>query len=133
MLSALVELIFGFVIEIVFEAIGEVLSELGFNLWENSQGIPMISPILRGITYVVVGVLLAIISYFIMPVHVVDNRVLRIAMAIASIVSMGFMMCLVSWFVVRKDRYEPLWSTEKFVHGIVFGASYSITRAFVVG
>ena len=133
MLAAIFELIFYFVIEIVFEAIGEMLAEGGLNVFGKARESRTVGPIFRTLTYVVVGSLLGILSYFVLPVHIVQSSFLRAAGSVISIVSMGFMLCLISWVISRKDRHEPFWSTEKFIHGVVFGASYSLSRAFAVG
>ena len=133
MLAAILEMIFQVVLEFVFEAIVEILSELGLNVFEKTSKSKTLSPVLRGVTYLVVGTLLGVLSYFVIPVHVLQNTFLRIVGMILSPISMGLMLCLVSWIVSRKDRNEAFWSTEKFIHGVVSGASYSMARAVAVG
>ena len=133
MLAAIFEVIFQIVLEFVFELVAEIVSEIGLNFLEKARQSKTIGPIFRAVTYIVVGVLLGLLSYFVIPVHILENSAVRIFGMILSPISMGLMLCLVSWFVSRKDRGEQFWSAEKFIHGVVFGASYSIARAFAVG
>lgn len=129
MLSALFELIIEFVVEIAFETIGEVLSELGFNFWEKARASPTINPILMVVVYAIFGAILGSISYFVLPGHLNFGVEFRIVSLAISPLIMGFMLCAVSYFISRKDRNEPFFSAAKFVQGVVFGLSYSLTRA----
>ena len=133
MLAAIFELIFQLILELVLEAIIEILSEIGLNFVEKARESKTIGPVLRCFSYIVVGVLFGILSYFVLPVHVMPNTLLRVIGMILSPVSMGLLLCLVSWIVSRKDRNEAFWSTEKFIQGAVFGISYSLARALAVG
>lgn len=133
MLSALVEVLLQFLLEIVFSSVGEILSEVGFDLFEKARESRTVGPVFRGSTYLVIGCLLGVLSYFVIPVHVLQSSLLRAGGMVLSVISLGLLLCLVSWFVTRKDLGESFWSTEKFIQGVVFGASYSLTRAMVVG
>jgi len=132
MLAAIFEVIFQFVLELVFEAIVEILSELGLNFFEKARKSKTIGPVLRGFSYIVVGVVFGILSYFVLPVHIMPNTVLRVVGMILSPGSMGLLLCLVSWIASRKDRNEAFWSIEKFIQGAVFGISYSLARTMAV-
>jgi hypothetical protein len=133
MLAAIFELIFSLLLEFVFEAVFEGLAEVGLDSFAKARRSKTVGPAVRGLTYVVVGGLLGLASYFIFPGHVFQNIFLRVGGMVLSAISMGLVLCLVSWFISRKDRNEPFWSTEKFLHGVIFGGSYSLTRALVVG
>ncbi len=133
MLAAIFEAIFQVILEIVFEIIGEILSEVGLNIFERGREFRSVSSVFRAFTYLVVGTLLGILSYFVQPFHLVENMSLRIIGMILSPISMGLMLCFVSWFIYRRDRNEAFWSKEKFIQGVVFGVSYSYTRIIVVG
>lgn len=129
-MSFIVEIIITFVLDMVFSGIGETATEAGLNSVEKKLESHSISKILRGFTYAVVGILLGIISYFVFPTQVLHNQILRVIGIIISIISMGLMLCFVSWLMTRRESF---WSTEKFIHGVVFGAAYSVTRALAVG
>ena len=133
MLASILEFLFQIVLELILDVIVQILAEVGLNFLEKVIKSRTVSTILRGITYLVVGILFGILSYFVIPAHVLQNSVLRVAGIILSPIAMGLMLCAVSWFISRKDRNEPFWSTEKFIHGVIFGASYSLTRAVSIG
>lgn len=131
-MSILVEALLSLLFELIFEGLGEILAELGFDLFEKAKSSRTLGPVLRTAFYVVFGILLGICSYFVLPVHVVENQALRILGMFVSIAGAGAMLCGVSWFVSRKDRNEGLWSTSKFIQGVCFGAAYSLTRAVAI-
>ncbi|MFN0139301.1 MAG: hypothetical protein ACKVQW_04345 [Pyrinomonadaceae bacterium] len=132
-MSFVFEIVLQFILDIAFTAFGEAAAEAGLNSLEKSLKHRTIGKVLRGVTYVVVGALLGIMSYFFLPIHVFQSQSLRLALMIVSVVSMGFVLCLVSWIMTRKRLNESFWSTEKFIHGVVFGMAYSLTRAWAVG
>ncbi|MGE3466400.1 MAG: hypothetical protein AB7J13_05655 [Pyrinomonadaceae bacterium] len=132
MLAALFEFIAELFIEVVLEGAVEILSEYGFDYFDKARGSRTFGPILRGVGYVLIGGILGVLSSFVIAARVVEYPALRVVGAIVSPLSMGLMLCLVSWFISRKDRHEPFWSTEKFIQGVLFGLSYSLTRAFVI-
>ena len=129
MLTALVELIFEFVIEFLFEAMGEVAAEFGVSSWEKARGNKTFNSIILVVGYAAFGAILGLTSYFVLPQHLNFSRELRIASLVISPLGTGFILCFVSYFISRKDRNEPFFSLAKFVQGIVFGLSYSLTRA----
>ena len=131
------EIIFEVVIQIVFEvvcwAVAEVVAEIGLNSLEKITRTKTIGPVLRGFTYASVGVLLGIISYFVLPNYVFQNSAIRVAGIILATILMGLMACLFGWATLRRKLSLPFWSTEKFVHGVVFGASYFLSRGLAIG
>src|SRR4051794_30542304 len=113
MIAALVEIIIEILLEALFEGILGSAFEIGLSQLEKAPRSARLGPVFRGLIYVAVGVLAGIISYFVLPAHLFTNTFLRIAGMITSPISMGLVVCAVSWFISRKDRNEPFWSTEK--------------------
>ena len=127
------EVIFELIFELLFESLGELVVELGYHGWEKTHSAVKRNPVLGLLKYVVMGCLLGIISYWVLPAHFVDNEMLQWANRILSPLVLGFMLCLFSWFIKRKDLGEGIFNTDKFLAGVIFGAAYSVTRYLVVG
>jgi VIT1/CCC1 family predicted Fe2+/Mn2+ transporter len=132
MLAAIFEAILQLVLELLFETVGEVLSELGFNFFDKARRSATWNPVLIGAGYAFFGALLGLLSHFVLPHYLSPILALRVAGFVISPLFMGLMVCWVSWFVARRDRNEKFFVIDKFLHGLVFGVSYSIARAFVV-
>lgn len=132
MLGAIFEGIFQIVLELLFEVAGELLSEIGLKSFENARRSATFGPLLFGTGYVVFGGALGALSYFILPRYLIPVTWLRTAGFIVSPLFMGLMLCLVSWFVTRKDRGEGFFAIDKFLYGVVFGVSYTVARSVVL-
>jgi hypothetical protein len=132
MLTAVVEIIVAFVLELLAESIVELGAELGIHALDRGVRSKTAGPFLAAIFYGVVGITLGYFSSIVFPGRVVESPYLRIGLMAASAVSTGLMLCLISWFIYRKDRNERFWQAGKFVTGVIFGAAYSLSRSFFV-
>jgi hypothetical protein len=132
MIAALAEFVVSFLLEFLLESVVESAAELGIYSLEQGRRSPSVGPIMRMALYLILGAALGFLSTYLVQVHVIRISGLRVALMLFSPISMGLMLCLTSWFIYRKDRHQPFWSTQKFVTGAVFGAAYSLSRAFFV-
>jgi hypothetical protein len=128
MLGLLFELIFEFVLEILFGTVGEVLVELGLRAAETRESSPALRPVMTGMLYAIAGAVLGLVMHLVLPVYLIGNEALRMTGRIITPIVMGFMLCLVSWIIKRRDIGEGFFRLDKFIYGVVFGASYSVFR-----
>jgi hypothetical protein len=129
MLEAIFELLFQFVFEVVLEVAAEVLTELGFSRFARAANAARRNPLVAGIGYMVLGILLGGLSTWVVPGNIIQSETLRIVNGFLSPLFLGFMLCLISWIITRRDLGEGLFRLDKFIYGVVFGAFYTLTRS----
>ncbi|MFZ1701215.1 MAG: hypothetical protein WBO10_14200 [Pyrinomonadaceae bacterium] len=96
MLGAFFEFVFEIIIEFAVGLVVEVAAGSGFHFLEVARESKTFGPIVGVVGYVIMGAVLGLLSYFLIPVHVLQNNVLRIAGMIISPILMGLSLCLVS-------------------------------------
>lgn len=121
MVAVILEIIF----ELLFEVGGEVVSEFGLSAYGKTRNS---NSIVVGFGYAIFGALLGLLTYSVFPHYLIQNEALSILTRLTSPIFLGFMLCLISWIISRRDRGEGIFRLDKFIHGIVFGVAYSLTR-----
>jgi hypothetical protein len=127
------EVVFELIFELLFELVGEIIAALGFHAFDKARSAAAANPIWGSVKYALMGSILGLISYAVLPGYFVTNSALRWGSRIVSPLILGFMLCLVSWFIKRKDVGENLFRFDKFAAGVVFGIAYSATRYLTLG
>ena len=128
MVEAILELIFGFFGELIFETLGEVLLELGFHGTAEAISDGAWNKILLGVIYAAFGALLGWLSLLIFPKMLFDNTGFAIFYFVISPVIAGFALMTVSWLVDRGINNSSWLQPTKFVFGVLFALGYSLSR-----
>ena len=131
MLSLIVEILVELGIEFVIEAVVEVLVESGLYSAELRSKSRVSSPVAVAAGYVLIGGVLGALTTLLLPGYLIGDGALRAVGRLLSPIALGFMLCLVSWIIKRRDLGQSFFSLEKLIKGVVFGASYSAMRYFV--
>lgn len=128
MLAAVLEILVQFILEFVLETAVEVLMELGFYSTAERLGSRVWNPVAAAIGYAVIGGALGALTFLVLPTYFIRDQTLRAIGRLVSPIGLGFMLCLVSWIIKRRDLGESFFRLDKFIQGVVFGASYSAMR-----
>jgi len=128
MIEAIFEVIFSFVGELVLEIVAEVLLELGFHGTADRVSRGTKNRFLLGLAYALFGGVLGFASLYIFPKIEFANAVLPVLYFIASPLIAGFALTTVSWILDRGIGNSKWFQLDKFVFGVVFAMSYSLSR-----
>lgn len=128
MIEAIVEIIFGFIGELVLELVVEVLVEFGFHGTAERVSDSFRSRTFVGLAYTVFGVILGFISLYIFPKIQFDLAVIPMLYFVVSPIIAGFALTTVSWFIDRGICNSPWFKWDKFIFGVVFALGYSLSR-----
>jgi hypothetical protein len=132
MIEALFEIIFEVVVDVIFGVVFEALSEAGIYAYEKSNANRVLNPVVGVAGYLLLGIIVGLASAEFFPGHLRIADSARLAGRIISPFALGLTLCLVSWFISRRDVGEPFFSLGKFVSGFVFSSSYTLTRWYVL-
>jgi hypothetical protein len=130
-LAAIFEVLIEFILEFLLESVAEMLIELGLYSAEIEVGSRVGNPVAVGAGYAIVGGVLGAVTFLLLPVYLIGDETLRAVGRILSPIGLGFMLCLVSWIIKRRDLGEGFFRLDKFIHGVVFGAAYSVVRYLI--
>lgn len=130
MLEAIVEIIFGFVGELVLEIVVEVLVEFGFHNTAGRLSDSFRSRTFVGLAYTVFGVILGALSLLVFPKISFDVALIPALYFIASPITAGFSLMTVSWLIDRGIENSRWFKWDKFLFGVVFALGYSLSRVF---
>jgi hypothetical protein len=131
MLAAIFEVLIQFILEFAFEAAAEVLIELGLYTAEKGATSRVWNPVVVGAGYAILGGALGAVTFMVLPDYIIGDETLRAVGRVLSPIGLGFMLCLVSWIIKRRDLGEGFFRLDKFIHGVVFGAAYSAARYLI--
>lgn len=128
MIEAIFELIFGFIGELVLETIGEVLLEYGFHgtAARISQGTS--NKLILGAVYAAGGAVLGWLSLLMFPKMVFLHASFTVFYFIVSPIVAGLVLMTVSWLIDRGINNSRWLQPAKFVFGVIFALSYSLSR-----
>jgi hypothetical protein len=127
-MSVIFEALFGFLIELLFEVVGELLVEFGFHTAADVISHKVAGNFLLALAYGAFGGVLGWISLFFFPRIIFENKAVPITFYVVSAIAAGFALSIVSWFINRDIRPVRLIEWNKFVFGILFATGYSLTR-----
>lgn len=130
MVEAIFELIFSFFGELFVEIVVEVLVEVGFHGTAERISGGANNRLLLGLAYAAFGGVLGFGSLYIFPKIVFADAALPAFYFIASPIVAGFALTTVSWILDRGIGNSRWFQPDKFVFGIVFALSYSLSRVF---
>lgn len=126
-----VEIIFGFLIEISIEIIGQVLIELGFRSVANVfVKRPAKSPVFAAIGYLIIGGITGLMSVYIFSESYISSQYGRIANLILTPIVAGFAMSeLGKW---RIKRGQDLIRMDSFSYGFLFAFGMVLVRFILI-
>lgn len=128
-MSFLVEIVFELIGELLFELIGKVLAEIGFHRTaEKVSSRGKGSRWLIGLAYFIFGGVVGWLSLFIFPPFLLPETWMVIAYLIISSLAAGIMLSLVSWLINRGIRPVSPFELDKFLFGVVFALAYASAR-----
>lgn len=120
----MIELILGFVGELLLQVVLEVLAELGFRSVRESFR-PQPNPVLAAIGYLLLGLIAGGLSLLLAP-HFLIAGELRIPNLLFAPVLAGLaMMALGAW---RAARGEELVRLDRFFYGYLFALAIAVVR-----
>lgn len=128
MIEAIVEIIFGFVGELVLEIVAEALVEFGFHGTAERVSNSFRSRTFVGLAYTVFGAILGASSLLVFPKFSFDIALIPTLYFIVSPVIAGFSLTTVSWLIDRGIGNSRWFKWDKFIFGVVFALGYSLSR-----
>lgn len=131
-MSLIVEILFELVFEFVLEFVVEILVESGLYSAELRSKSRTPSPVTVAVGYAVIGGVLGALTVLLLPGYLIGDEVLRAGWRLLSPIALGLSLCLVSWFIKRRDLGEGFFRLDKFIQGVVFGVSYSVVRYLLI-
>ena len=128
MLEVIFEILFQIFLELLLEIVGEFLTEIGLSAFGGWGGKRERHIALDVIAYIIIGGVIGGLSYPVFPHHLVNNPLIRIAYTLLSPIFLGLTLCLINWILVGRAQRRPIVNREKFISGILLGATYSVGR-----
>lgn len=119
----MLELLAEFLLQMILEA----LAELGLHSVKEPFRKPP-NPWFAAVGYGIFGVIAGIISLFIVPHHLVQGGILRLANLIVSPLLAGLVMSLVGRWRVRQG--QAIWRIDRFAYGYFFALALASVRFF---
>jgi hypothetical protein len=127
-MEVILEIIFGFIGELILEIIGEALIEVGFHGTAERLSNRSRNRLLIGGAYAGFGAVLGFLSLYLFPKIIFANSVLPILYFIFSPIIAGLSLTTVSWIINRGMRPVSWFELDKFTFGIVFALGYAVSR-----
>lgn len=128
MLEAIVEIIFGFVWELLFELVVEVLVEFGFHGTAERLSSRAKSRVFVGFAYAFFGTILGAVSVLFFPKIEFANAVIPMFYFIVSPIIAGLSLTTVSYFINKDTRPVRWFELDKFTFGVLFAVAYALAR-----
>ena len=130
-MEVIFEIIFYVVGELLLTVIGEALAELlGLHSISNRMSHRQFSGLFFGFLYAVAGFALGALSLKFIPLLVIGGASVSIAYFVVAPVLAGLALCLVNWLMnYGIDDRAPFFQAKKFVNGVLFALTFSLTRA----
>jgi hypothetical protein len=127
-MEVIVELVIGFFTEIVLTVFGEALVELGLHSVTEGAGGKRWKRFFYAIWYALAACLVGYVSLSVMPLVVFGNRAIVVLYFVVAPLIAGLSLCLVSWIINRGINDRSFFQPAKFVYGVVFAFTFSLTR-----
>jgi len=128
MIEVIVEIIFGFIGELLLEIVVEVLVEFGFHNTAGRLSDSFRSRTFVGLAYTVFGVILGALSLLVFPKISFDIALIPALYFIVSPIIAGLSLTTVSWLIDRGIENSRWFKWDKFIFGVVFALGYSLSR-----
>ena len=128
MIEAIFEIIFGFIGELLFELVVEVLVEFGFHRTAEKFSSQTRSRVFVGSAYLLFGAILGAVSIYFFPKIEFGSSVLPILYFIVSPIIAGLSLTSVSYFINKDTRPVRWFELDKFLFGVLFAVAYSVVR-----
>ena len=128
MIEAIVEILFGFIGELLLEIVVEVLVEFGFHNTAGRLSDSFRSRTFVGMAYALFGVVLGFASLYVFPKIEFGVAAIPTLYFIVSPVIAGLSLTTVSWLIDRGIGNSPWFRWDKFIFGVVFALGYSLSR-----
>ena len=128
-MEVIVEIIIYVVAELLLTVIGEGLVELGFHSLSERQSGRASRRLFYGFLYAVAGIVFGALSLKVIPLLMVGGKAVSIAYFIVAPVLAGLALCFVNWLMnYGIDDRAPFFQLKKFVYGVLFALTFSLTR-----
>lgn len=128
-MELIVELIIGFVAEIVLTIFGEALVELGLHSVTEGTGGKRSKAFFFAFLYAIAAFIAGYLSLIVMPLVVFGNQAANILYVIVAPVIAGFGLCLVSWIIDRGINDRGFFQIRKFSYGVLFALVFTLSRS----
>lgn len=128
-MELIVELIIGFVAEIVLTIFGEALVELGLHSVTEGTGGKRWKGFFFALLYAIAAFIAGYLSLIVMPLVVFGNQAAGVIYAIVAPVIAGFGLCFVSWIIDRGINDRGFFQIKKFAYGVLFALVFTISRS----
>jgi hypothetical protein len=123
------EIVFGFLAELFLAVFGEALAEFGLHAISEAPNTRPWRRVLVGFLYAAGAVGLGILSLQFFPLLVFQNCAIPVLHFVFSPILAGLALCFVSWAINRGINQTGFFQLQKFVYGVTFALSFSVTRA----
>ena len=127
-MELILELVIGFFSEIVLTVFGEALVELGLHSVSEGAGGKRWKGFFFAIWYALAAAVIGWLSLSVMPLMVIGSRTVVVLYFILAPLFAGLGLCLVSWIINRGINDRNFFQPAKFVYGVVFALTFSLTR-----
>jgi hypothetical protein len=121
----MIEIIIGIFLELGLQLVGEVLAELGLQLFSKSDRRPP-NPWLSALGYALLGAVVGAITLWIFPIHFVKSEFWRLVnLFFTPLAAGGCMMLLGAW---RAKHGQQVLRIDKFAYGMLFAVCLAGVR-----
>jgi hypothetical protein len=127
-MEVILEIIFGFIGELILEVFGEVLIEVGFHGTAEKLSNRSGNRLLIGAVYAGFGALLGFLSLYLFPKMVFAGPAIPVLYFVFSPIVAGLSLTTVSWIINRGIRPVTWFELDKFGFGVVFALGYALSR-----
>ncbi len=128
-MELILELVIGFLTEIVLTVFGEALVELGLYSVTDGSGGTRWKRFFYAIWYAVAAFIVGYLSLKVVPLVVFGSRTIVILYFVVAPLVAGLGLCLVSWIINRGINERRFFQPAKFAYGVVFALIFSLTRS----
>ena len=128
MIEAIFELVFSFFGELLLETVGEVLLEYGFHGTASAISEGTGNKHFMGLVYAAGGAVLGWLSLMMFPKMVFSHGSFTVFYFVVSPIVAGLVLMTVSWLIDRGINNSRWLQPAKFVFGVIFALSYSLSR-----